>query len=34
MPPLSPQAFNDNHADVASHSPLGRMVCATARVSF
>ena len=34
MPPLAPQAFTDNNADVASYSPLGRMVYATAQMTF
>jgi iron complex outermembrane recepter protein len=34
MPPLSPQAFTDNNADVATYSPLGRLVYATAAIKF
>ncbi len=34
MPPLSPQAFNDNNADVATYSPLGRLVYATLQAKF
>jgi iron complex outermembrane recepter protein len=34
MPPLSPQAFTDNNADVATYSPLGRLVYATAQAKF
>ena len=34
MPPLAPQAFNDNNADVASYSPIGRLVYGTVQVTF
>jgi len=34
MPPSSPQAFTDNNADVATYSPLGRLVYATFDAKF
>ena len=34
MPPLSAQAFNDNNADAASYSPIGRLVYLTANLKF
>jgi iron complex outermembrane receptor protein len=34
MPPLAPRAFLDNNADVATFSPLGRLVYASLVVSF
>jgi iron complex outermembrane receptor protein len=34
MPPLAPQAFTDNNADVATYSPLGRLWYATVSVKF
>ncbi|HEY0802745.1 MAG TPA: TonB-dependent receptor [Steroidobacteraceae bacterium] len=34
MPPLSPQAFTDNNADVASYSPIGRLVYVSAGIKF
>jgi iron complex outermembrane recepter protein len=34
MPPLAPRAFVDNNADVATFSPLGRLVYVTLAVSF
>jgi len=34
MPPQSPQAFTDNNADVATYSPLGRLVYATLQAKF
>ena len=34
MPPASPQAFTDNNADVATYSPLGRLVYATFDAKF
>ncbi len=34
LPPLSPQAFTDNRADVASYSPIGRLVYMTAGIKF
>jgi iron complex outermembrane receptor protein len=34
LPPLSPQAFTDNNADVASYSPIGRFVYVTAGIKF
>jgi iron complex outermembrane receptor protein len=34
MPPLSPQAFTDNNADVASYSPIGRLIYASAGIKF
>ncbi len=34
LPPLSPQAFTDNKADVASYSPIGRLVYVTAGIKF
>ncbi|HEX3398000.1 MAG TPA: TonB-dependent receptor plug domain-containing protein [Steroidobacteraceae bacterium] len=34
LPPLSPQAFTDNNADVASYSPIGRLVYVTAGIKF
>ena len=33
-PPLSPQAFSDNLADVASYSPIGRLVYISAALKF
>jgi iron complex outermembrane recepter protein len=34
MPPLSPQAFNDNRADVSTYSPIGRLVYISAGLKF
>jgi len=34
MPPLAPRAFLDNNADVATFSPIGRLVYGTVSVSF
>lgn len=34
MPPRAAQAFNDNNADVATYSPLGRFVYTSASVKF
>jgi iron complex outermembrane receptor protein len=34
LPPLSPQAFTDNNADVSSYSPIGRLVYVTAGIKF
>jgi len=34
MPPLAPRAFLDNNADVATFSPIGRLVYGTLSVSF
>ena len=34
MPPASPQAFTDNNADVATYSPLGRLMYATFDAKF
>jgi iron complex outermembrane receptor protein len=34
MPPLSPQAFSDNNADVSTYSPIGRLVYGTAVLKF
>ena len=34
LPPLAPQAFPDNNADVATYSPLGRLWYLTASVKF
>ncbi|WP_165917611.1 TonB-dependent receptor plug domain-containing protein [Roseateles saccharophilus] len=34
MPPLAPQAYTDNNADISSYSPLGRMVYVTAQAKF
>jgi iron complex outermembrane receptor protein len=34
MPPLAPQAFTDNNADVASYSPIGRFTYLTFTVKF
>jgi iron complex outermembrane recepter protein len=34
MPPASPQAFTDNNADVASYSPIGRLIYASAGIKF
>ena len=34
MPPLSPQAFTDNNADVSTFSPIGRLFYATAVAKF
>jgi iron complex outermembrane receptor protein len=34
MPPLAPQAFTDNNADVATYSPIGRLIYATATIKF
>jgi iron complex outermembrane receptor protein len=32
MPPLAPRTFTDNNADVATYSPIGRLVYATVSV--
>ncbi|MFL6605707.1 MAG: TonB-dependent receptor domain-containing protein [Steroidobacteraceae bacterium] len=34
MPPLAPRAFLDNNADVATFSPLGRLIYASVAVTF
>jgi len=34
MPPLAPQAYTDNNADISSYSPIGRMVYVTAQAKF
>lgn len=34
MPPLAPQAFTDNNADVATYSPIGRLIYGTATIKF
>lgn len=34
MPPLSPNAWTDNHADVGTYSPIGRLVYATLKADF
>jgi iron complex outermembrane receptor protein len=34
MPPLAPRAFLDNNADVATFSPLGRLIYASVTVGF
>jgi len=34
MPPLAPRAFLDNNADVATFSPLGRLIYCSLVVSF
>jgi iron complex outermembrane recepter protein len=34
MPPLAPRTFTDNNADVATYSPIGRLVYATVTVSL
>ena len=34
LPPLAPQAFNDNNADVATYSPIGRLVYGTVQLTF
>ncbi len=34
MPPLSPQAFTDNNADVSTYSPIGRLFYTTLAVKF
>lgn len=34
MPPLSPQAFTDNNADVSTYSPIGRLAYLSANVKF
>jgi iron complex outermembrane receptor protein len=34
MPPLAPQAFTDNNADVATYSPIGRLIYGTASIKF
>ncbi len=34
MPPLSPQSFTDNDADVPTYSPLGRLVDVPVQVAF
>jgi len=34
MPPLAPQAFPDNNADVATYSPIGRLFYASISVKF
>jgi iron complex outermembrane receptor protein len=33
-PPLAPQAYPDNNADISAYSPLGRMVYVTAQAKF
>jgi iron complex outermembrane receptor protein len=34
MPPASPQAFTDNLADVATYSPIGRLIYASVGIKF
>jgi iron complex outermembrane receptor protein len=34
MPPLAPRAFLDNNADIATFSPIGRLVYGTLAVTF
>jgi iron complex outermembrane recepter protein len=34
MPPLAPRTFTDNNADVATYSPIGRLVYATVSVTL
>jgi hypothetical protein len=34
MPPLAPRTFTDNNVDVATYSPIGRLVYATVSVSL
>ena len=34
MPPLAPRAFLDNNADVATFSPIGRLMYGTASIEF
>jgi iron complex outermembrane receptor protein len=34
MPPLAPRAFLDNNADVATFSPIGRLIYLTVAVSL
>ncbi|HEV2139572.1 MAG TPA: TonB-dependent receptor plug domain-containing protein [Candidatus Dormibacteraeota bacterium] len=34
MPPLAPRTFTDNNADVATYSPIGRLVYATVTVTL
>ena len=34
MPPLAPQAFTDNNADVSTYSPIGRLIYGTVAVKF
>ena len=34
MPPLAPRAFLDNNADVATFSPIGRLIYGSVSVSF
>ncbi|HEX7759152.1 MAG TPA: TonB-dependent receptor plug domain-containing protein [Caulobacteraceae bacterium] len=34
MPPLAPVAFTDNNADVATYSPIGRLVYVSAKAKF
>ena len=34
MPPIAPQAYTDNNADVSSYSPIGRLTYVTGTVKF
>lgn len=34
MPPLDPRVFTDNNADVATYSPIGRLVYGTVSIGF
>jgi iron complex outermembrane receptor protein len=34
MPPLAPRAFLDNNADISTFSPIGRLIYATATITF
>jgi iron complex outermembrane recepter protein len=34
MPPLAPQAYTDNDADVSTYSPIGRLLYVMGRVKF
>ena len=34
MPPLAPQAYTDNNADVSTYSPIGRLVYVMGNVKF
>jgi iron complex outermembrane recepter protein len=34
MPPRAPRTFTDNNADVATYSPIGRLVYATVAVTL
>jgi iron complex outermembrane receptor protein len=34
MPPLDPRVYTDNNADVATYSPIGRLVYGTVSIGF